>query len=83
MINIITEDGKRLINYNDVSVIYVHPYTSPEKGLYLIKASFTDGSNTYLTKQGAETDIIDKFHKLCDAITKSPIGNIVIDMRTL
>lgn len=83
MINIITDDGRRLVNYDDVSVIYVSPYTSPEQGLYLIKAEFTDGTNTYLTKKGAETDTIDKFHKLCDAIANSPIGNIVIDMRTL
>lgn len=83
MISIITDDGRRLINYNDVSVIYVSPYTSPEQGLYLIKAEYTDGVNTYLTKKGTEIDILDKFHKLCNAIANSPIGNVIIDMRTL
>ena len=83
MISILAENGYRLINYDNVSVIYVHPFASPERGLYLIKAEFTDCSNTYLTKEGAETDIMDKFHKLCTAITKAPLGNVVIDMKNL
>ena len=80
MINIITEDGTKLINYDDVSVIHI--FTLDEKR-GVIKIAFRDNSELAITDINTKNELEQKFQKLCNAIANSPIGNVIIDMRTL
>ena len=77
--NILTSNGKKLINYNNVECLTMY---ETDNGRWRIQAMCTSGSYDVLTNPTDEQECRNIFNILCDEIAGCREGDI-IDMRDL
>ena len=63
--NILTSDGKKLINYNNVSNLSMY---LTDNNRWVIQVMYSDGSHCYITQPGTEQECQNTFDTLCDKI---------------
>lgn len=65
IMNILTSDSKKLINYNNVGNLSMHQTDNDQ---WVIQAVYSNGSYTYITQPGTEQECQNEFDRLCDKI---------------
>lgn len=66
IMNILTNYGMTLINYNNVTSLKMY---QTDNGLWRIKATYSDGSYETITNPCDEQECQNAFNRLCDKIT--------------
>lgn len=64
--NILTNNGKKLINYNNVECLMMY---EADNGMWRIQAICTSGAYDFLTQPSTEQECQNTFDKLCDKIS--------------
>lgn len=67
IMNILTSDGKKLINYNNVGNLSMH---QTDNNRWVIQVMYSNGSYTYITQPGSKEECQNEFDRLCDEIAR-------------
>ena len=68
IMNILTSNGKILINYDNVTSLRMY---ETDNGRWRISVAYTNGSYDIITQPGTEQECQNTFDRLCDKIAKS------------